>query len=188
MPMVLNHILIAASPALLQLNAGLQIELAADPRNLSVTNREADIALRMARPTKDFGAVTRLIGVFEYAVYAATCSEGTYDIAWSDLRWMAKASDPVLLSFAQFEREVTGERIRAKIAASKKKGHLHGGHAAARLRRARPQALSWPAPISPPRSSMVATRRAQRDDADAADATVAGRLGPTAQVTRISLN
>jgi hypothetical protein len=28
----------------------------------------------------------------------------------------------VLLSFAQFEREVTGERIRDKIAASKKKG------------------------------------------------------------------
>ena len=28
----------------------------------------------------------------------------------------------VLLSFAQFEREVAGERIRDKIAASKKKG------------------------------------------------------------------
>ena len=28
----------------------------------------------------------------------------------------------VLLSFAQFEREVIGERIRDKIAASKKKG------------------------------------------------------------------
>jgi site-specific DNA recombinase len=28
----------------------------------------------------------------------------------------------VLLSFAQFEREVTGERIRDKVAASKKKG------------------------------------------------------------------
>ena len=49
MPMVLNHVLIPALPALLQLHAGLQIELAADPRNLSLTNREADIALRMAR-------------------------------------------------------------------------------------------------------------------------------------------
>jgi DNA invertase Pin-like site-specific DNA recombinase len=29
----------------------------------------------------------------------------------------------VLLSFAQFEREVTGERIRDKIAASKSAGH-----------------------------------------------------------------
>ncbi len=33
----------------------------------------------------------------------------------------------VLLSFAQFEREVTGERIRDKIAASKRKGIWVGG-------------------------------------------------------------
>lgn len=33
----------------------------------------------------------------------------------------------VLLSFAQFEREVTGERIRDKIAASKRKGFWMGG-------------------------------------------------------------
>ena len=33
----------------------------------------------------------------------------------------------ILLSFAQFEREVTGERIRDKIAASKKKGMWVGG-------------------------------------------------------------
>ena len=33
----------------------------------------------------------------------------------------------MLLSFAQFEREVTGERIRDKIAASKKKGIWVGG-------------------------------------------------------------
>jgi len=35
----------------------------------------------------------------------------------------------VLLSFAQFEREVTSERIRDKIAASKRKGHGVGGMA-----------------------------------------------------------
>ncbi len=34
----------------------------------------------------------------------------------------------VLLSFAQFEREVTGERIRDKIAASKRKGLWMGGN------------------------------------------------------------
>lgn len=33
----------------------------------------------------------------------------------------------MLLSFAQFEREVTGERIRDKIAASKRKGMWMGG-------------------------------------------------------------
>jgi DNA invertase Pin-like site-specific DNA recombinase len=33
----------------------------------------------------------------------------------------------MLLSFAQFEREITGERIRDKVAASKRKGIWMGG-------------------------------------------------------------
>src|SRR3954468_6191212 len=40
---------------------------------------------------------------------------------------MGRLTLNVLLSFAQFEREVTGERIRDKIAASKKKGMRVGG-------------------------------------------------------------
>lgn len=39
---------------------------------------------------------------------------------------MGRLTLNVLLSFAQFEREVTGERIRDKIAASKKEGHVDG--------------------------------------------------------------
>src|SRR6202007_1130399 len=40
---------------------------------------------------------------------------------------MGRLTLNVLLSFAQFEREVIGERIRDKIAASKKKGMWMGG-------------------------------------------------------------
>jgi len=40
---------------------------------------------------------------------------------------MCRLTLNVLLSFAQFEREVTGERIRDKIAASKRKGMWMGG-------------------------------------------------------------
>jgi site-specific DNA recombinase len=40
---------------------------------------------------------------------------------------MARLTLNVLLSFAQFEREVTAERIRDKIAASKRKGLWVGG-------------------------------------------------------------
>ncbi|MGB0124473.1 MAG: recombinase family protein, partial [Silvibacterium sp.] len=40
---------------------------------------------------------------------------------------MGRLTLNVLLSFAQFEREVTGERIRDKITASKKKGMWMGG-------------------------------------------------------------
>jgi len=40
---------------------------------------------------------------------------------------MGRLTLNILLSFAQFEREVTGERIRDKIAASKRKGTWMGG-------------------------------------------------------------
>ena len=40
---------------------------------------------------------------------------------------MGRLTLNMLLSFAQFEREVTGERIRDKIAASKHKGMWMGG-------------------------------------------------------------
>jgi site-specific DNA recombinase len=40
---------------------------------------------------------------------------------------MGRLTLSILLSFALFEREVTGERIRDKIAASKKKGMWMGG-------------------------------------------------------------
>lgn len=42
---------------------------------------------------------------------------------------MGRLTLNVLLSFAQFEREITGERIRDKIAASKRRGMWMGGNA-----------------------------------------------------------
>jgi site-specific DNA recombinase len=41
---------------------------------------------------------------------------------------MGRLTLNILLSFAQFEREVTGERIRDKISASKKKRLWLGGY------------------------------------------------------------
>src|SRR5947208_3439267 len=40
---------------------------------------------------------------------------------------MGRLTLNMLLSFAQFEREITGERIRDKVAASKRKGIWMGG-------------------------------------------------------------
>jgi DNA invertase Pin-like site-specific DNA recombinase len=40
---------------------------------------------------------------------------------------MGRLTLNVLLSFAQFEREVIGERIRDKVAASRKRGMWMGG-------------------------------------------------------------
>lgn len=48
--------------------------------------------------------------------------------AFNTTNSMGRLTLNVLLSFAQFEREVTGERIRDKVAASKAKGMWMGGH------------------------------------------------------------
>jgi DNA-binding transcriptional LysR family regulator len=127
-PLVLNYILVPALSALLRSHKQLQIELAADARNLSVTSREADIALRMTRPDKEYRAVARRVGIFEYAVYAASAGRNApwiiYDAARSDLpqaRWMAKAaaSDPETgISIIVNDSELALNAVRAGLGRS----------------------------------------------------------------------
>ncbi len=68
-PMLLNRILLPALPALLEANPLLQLQLVAEPRNLRLANREADIALRLARADKEHRTIARRIGELAYAVY-----------------------------------------------------------------------------------------------------------------------
>nr|WP_287288785.1 hypothetical protein [Mesorhizobium sp.] len=56
-----------------------------------------------------------------------TAAAGGLDKTFSLLVDLGGLTLNVLLSFAQFEREVTAERIRDKVAASKKKGMWMGG-------------------------------------------------------------
>lgn len=58
---------------------------------------------------------------------ATRCSFVSVTQAFNTSSSMGRLTLNVLLSFAQFEREVTAERIRDKIAASKKKGMWMGG-------------------------------------------------------------
>ncbi|SFJ68962.1 LysR family transcriptional regulator [Bradyrhizobium sp. Gha] len=128
-PLVLNHILIPALPGFLQLHPRLQIELVADPRNLSVTNREADIALRLTRPESEHRVVARRVGTFEYAVYAASAGHHdlpwiTYDAIWSNLPhalWMTEAiaSDPKSETFVTVnDSELALTAVRAGLGRS----------------------------------------------------------------------
>ncbi|MEP1833726.1 MAG: recombinase family protein [Hyphomonas sp.] len=59
---------------------------------------------------------------------AAECSFVSATQSFNITRSMGKLMLNVLLSFVQFEREVTGDRIRDKIAASKAKGMWMGGN------------------------------------------------------------
>jgi DNA-binding transcriptional LysR family regulator len=49
-PIIVNHILVPAAQILLKRHPQMQLELIADARDLSLTRREADLALRLARP------------------------------------------------------------------------------------------------------------------------------------------
>jgi DNA-binding transcriptional LysR family regulator len=68
-PLIVNRILIPALKGLYSAHPQLRIEAVAEPRNISLTRREADIALRMARPDRENKVVTRRIARLPYAVY-----------------------------------------------------------------------------------------------------------------------
>jgi site-specific DNA recombinase len=75
---------------------------------------------RLSRSLADFA---RLVELFEQHDVSFVSVTQHFNTSSS----MGRLTLNVLLSFAQFEREVTGERIRDKIAASKKKGMWMGG-------------------------------------------------------------
>jgi DNA invertase Pin-like site-specific DNA recombinase len=85
---------------------------------------------RLTRSLADFARMVEVFDTHHVSFVAVTQSFNT----WTS---MGRLTLNVLLSFAQFEREVTGERIRDKIAASKRKGLWMGGVVAAGLRLAR---------------------------------------------------
>jgi len=75
---------------------------------------------RLSRSLSDFA---RMVEMFDRRGVSFVSVTQQFNTTTSMGRLMLN----VLLSFAQFEREVTGERIRDKIAASKKKGMWMGG-------------------------------------------------------------
>jgi DNA invertase Pin-like site-specific DNA recombinase len=75
---------------------------------------------RLTRSLSDFAKLVELFDTHGVSFVSVTQ-------AFNTTTSMGRLTLNVLLSFAQFEREVTGERIRDKIASSKKKGLRVGG-------------------------------------------------------------
>ncbi len=91
----------------------------------AIRERRIDIVVvykvdRLTRSLTDFARLVELFDQHGVSFVSVTQSFNTTSS-------MGRLTLNVLLSFAQFEREVTGERIRDKIAASKKKGIWVGG-------------------------------------------------------------
>jgi site-specific DNA recombinase len=98
---------------------GLQ-QLLADVRGGKVDVVVVYKADRLTRSLADFARIVDVLDEADASFVSVTQSFNTTTS-------MGRLTLNVLLSFAQFEREVTGERIRDKIAASKKKGMWMGG-------------------------------------------------------------
>ena len=103
-----------------------------------VGTRRIDIVVvykvdRLTRSLADFAKLVELFDAHGVSFVSVTQSFNTTTS-------MGRLTLNVLLSFAQFEREVTGERIRDKIAASKKKGLWVGGVVPLGYQRREPQA------------------------------------------------
>lgn len=81
------------------------------------------VVYKIDRLTRSLADFARIVETFD----ARSVSFVSVTQAFNTTSSMGRLTLNVLLSFAQFEREVTGERIRDKIAASKAKGMWMGG-------------------------------------------------------------
>jgi DNA-binding transcriptional LysR family regulator len=119
-PFLINRLLIPAAAALLDAHPRLQLELIGDSRNLSLTRREADIALRLARPASQAGSrtIAKRIATLDYGIYVASEYPGdaerlpwlTYEDSMAHFphaQWLAAAAErdenraPVLVNEAE---------------------------------------------------------------------------------------
>lgn len=82
------------------------------------------VVYKIDRLTRSLFDFAKIVEIFD----AANVSFVSVTQSFNTTTSMGRLTLNVLLSFAQFEREVTGERIRDKIAASKRKGMWMGGN------------------------------------------------------------
>jgi DNA invertase Pin-like site-specific DNA recombinase len=99
-------------PALQQLLADIQ-----------ANKIDAVVTYKVDRLTRSLADFAKIVEIFDAKGVSFVSVTQQFNTTTS----MGRLTLNVLLSFAQFEREVTGERIRDKIAASKKKGMWMGG-------------------------------------------------------------
>ncbi len=100
--------------------SGLQ-RLLADIRSGKV---DQVIVYKIDRLTRSLADFAKIVDILDEAGASFVSVTQSFNTATS----MGRLTLNMLLSFAQFEREVTAERIRDKIAASKKKGLWMGGN------------------------------------------------------------
>ena len=91
-----------------------------------ICDRKVDVVVvyKIDRLTRSLFDFAKIVEIFDGASTSFVSVTQSFNTTTS----MGRLTLNVLLSFAQFEREVTGERIRDKIAASRRKGMFMGGN------------------------------------------------------------
>jgi len=92
-------------------------------RDIRAGRVDVVVVYKVDRLTRSLADFSKIVEVLD----AAGASFVSVTQAFNTTTSMGRLTLNVLLSFAQFEREVTGERIRDKIAASRKRGMWMGG-------------------------------------------------------------
>lgn len=84
-----NYWLVPHLAALLSAHPRLRLQLLAANNDLSFSRREADLAIRMARPKQDAALLMRKVGELGFAVYGAPALATLAKEQWPDACWLA---------------------------------------------------------------------------------------------------
>lgn len=94
-------------------------------RDIEAGRMDAVVCYRIDRMTRSLTDFTRLIDVFERCKISLVSITEHFNTATP----IGRLNLHMILSFAQYERELAGERIRHKFLQSRKRGVWMGGHA-----------------------------------------------------------
>ncbi len=122
-PILANRLLVPALPPLLAAHPALEVEVIAEPGQLSVMRREVEIALRLARPRDDPSALTRKVATLAYCPCASRDSNPadlpwiTYGNAMAGLpqsEWVRRQGEP-LAALRVNDAEALLQAVRAGL-------------------------------------------------------------------------
>lgn len=82
-PVIINRVLVPSLHALQDRHPDLTIELIPEQRNLNLTRREADLAVRFARPVQGGSEVqTQKLGEMDFALYKPAAISNPHTASW----------------------------------------------------------------------------------------------------------
>lgn len=106
---ICNRVLVPHLPQLIADHPGITVELTPEPRNIDLSKREADLALRLARPAKGgMQTQARRIGILAHAVYRPMGPD-------TPLPWIGYTDDLSALPQARWLANAPGEPAALRV-------------------------------------------------------------------------